>query len=158
LIRNIYFYNQINLNIFISVKFYNLLNMNIPCFIFIIFQYSLCLIYTNILKSKSFSTAEYKINLKSYKDEQLYAEVKIANMTRKVIFDTGSNFLWVQGRGNHTQMLNCGNNCKEEIRKMHINKNIFFIRYGTGSVAITRTKGKLEIFSDQENIKNLNLN
>lgn len=132
--------------------------MNFVCFIFIILQYSICLILSEILKSKSRSSSEYKINLIAYKDEQLYAEVRISNMTRKVIFDTGSNFMWVQGRGNHTQMLNCGNNCKEEIRKMNINRNIFFIRYGTGSVAITRTKGSLEFTNNKGNKQNLILN
>ena len=106
--------------------------------------------------SKLTSKGEFIVNLISYKDEQFYGIIKISNLTRHVIFDTGSNFLWVQGKGNNTQMMNCerNNSCKQIIRKMKISKFIYYIKYSTGSVAITKNNGHLIL---NPGVNNLNI-
>jgi hypothetical protein len=131
--------------------------MNLLQFILIIFQFATCSILSAVILKETKQPRQFKIKLGSYMGEQFYGNLKIGNFSRKVIFDTGSNFLWVQGRGNHTQMLNCKNNCRELIKNMKINKSVYYIKYGTGSVAITREKGNLEINSGIEE-KNMKFN
>ena len=94
---------------------------------------------TEILRRKIVKGNQvFEIKLFNFKNEQYYGEVDIGVPSQKfnVIFDTGSNFLWVKG-----------SNCKFESFQNHSltelsqikslknkNKSYFYIKYGTGSI------------------------
>jgi hypothetical protein len=75
----------------------------------------------------------FSVKLNNFKNEQYHGQVSIGNPPKKfnVIFDTGSNFLWVKGTHWKFSYL-IGKMIKKEER---IKKNSFFyIKYGTGSI------------------------
>jgi hypothetical protein len=90
-----------------------------------------------------------EIELSSYKDEQYYGEISVDKKNFSVVFDTGSNLAWVQG--NNTTMVNCEGyeDCRTKCYSSVNAKSemIYFIKYGTGFVGITNTKGNIS-FSD----------
>ena len=85
---------------------------------------------TNILNSDR--QLVFSVELKNYKNEQYYGEIIIGSPARiyKVIFDTGSNFLWV--KGSHWKFSNIIN--KNIKYSKNLNKSYFYIKYGTGSI------------------------
>lgn len=103
---------------------------------------------------------EFEIKLEKYKNEQYFGKFNISsfsltNMNNSdyegyesynLIFDTGSNILWVQGKD--AQMINCSNTilCKNYIQTQ---KSLFyFVKYRTGSVGIKQTNGNILLNMD----------
>ncbi len=96
-------------------------------------------------------SSSWMINLTSYKDANLfYGSVKFNNVPYKVIFDTGSTFVWV---GNKTE----SEQSKMQSRMFSKNKNFLKkikdstveIKYGTGSAITYMKKGILTLFQDE---------
>ena len=112
----------------------------------LIFIISLISLMMNISADSS------EIKLTSFKDEQYYGDIFIDKKKYSVVFDTGSNLVWVQS--NNSTMLECNSyeDCKSKCYAFNEFKDqiIYFIKYGTGYVGITNTKGELS-FTDNSN-------
>jgi hypothetical protein len=75
----------------------------------------------------------FSVNLNNFKNEQYYGQVSIGSPPKvfNVIFDTGSNFLWVKGTHWKFSYL-IGKMIKKEQKIKE--KSFFYIKYGTGSI------------------------
>ena len=74
----------------------------------------------------------FEIELKNFRNEQFYGEVILGTPPKiyKVIFDTGSNFLWVKGSDwKFYHLIN-----KDIKNAKNIKKSYLYIKYGTGSI------------------------
>jgi hypothetical protein len=116
--------------------------------------------FSKIINPNENSTSTLLINLKNYRDEQFYGFINIDNIERKVIFDTGSNLVWVQGR-NKSKIFS--NNCKdfktclfEKLNWNNLKDSAYQIKYGTGMVFISSKQGDMNL--EFENKKNITLN
>jgi hypothetical protein len=92
------------------------------------------LIFPNtILSFKESKGKVITIQLNNYKNEQYYGEIAIGTPPRKynVIFDTGSNFLWV--KGSHWKFNYIVSKMIKKQEKSR-GKSFFYIKYGTGSI------------------------
>jgi hypothetical protein len=104
------------------------------------------------------------IKLKNFKDEQTYGPVEVSHMssgkkTYKVIFDTGSNFIWI--RGDNSKLIDCngGDDCSNKFSSFQnkldstINEEmLFFVKYNSGNIALKSNNGNITIKNeDKEN-------
>jgi hypothetical protein len=87
----------------------------------------------------------FEIELSSYKDEQYYGDLYVDNKNYSVVFDTGSNLIWIQGK--NTTMIDCNDyeDCKAKcFKNVSVDSSmIYFIKYGTGFVGIRNKVGDI---------------
>jgi len=85
-----------------------------------------------------------------YHNNQFFGEILVHNKPIKVIFDTGSNFLWVQG-----ESLKSITNDKKYYK--HLNRLIpttkFYIKYGTGFITGKIIKDDVNLDSNNNDFK-----
>jgi hypothetical protein len=96
------------------------------------------------------------IDLKNHKNEQYYGAITINDVTITVVYDTGSNIIWI--RDNKTQIYDCKDiqDCKNKYSSNEQSDSLYFIKYGTGMVAIKNSIGDIKLASDTKLTFNLN--
>ena len=139
------------------------MNKNVKYFLFFLI---ICINCFKIQKSyglKNQSMTNYKvleIKLTNYKNEQFYGQIKINNFTKNVVFDTGSDFIWVKGKETRTEFFKCHDlkSCLNRKRNWNIKNSVYQIKYGTGMVAIYNKIGNLTMVQSNRIYSNNNSN
>lgn len=93
----------------------------------------------------------FEIELSSYKEEQMYGDITIASgkardksakKSYRVIFDTGSNIVWVRANNTDSSLIQVSS---------HIRKSTYNVIYRTGSVKIRTNIGTVSLKAEDQN-------